>query len=218
MRYTHYFILLCLVVAGCNSNEDLPGAPPVANAGNSLDIPICYGTVTLDGSGSSDPDGDSLSYTWTLVDAPVGSARPNVNGSDRPTASMTPDAVGQYVVRLSVSDGVHPAVTDDVSIMVGTSTNEAPVANPGNDRTVPVGQVVTLDGSASTDVDNDTLTYQWGITGNPIGSQAKISGADKVQAQFTPDKSGRYVVALRVADSKGNCSKDNSAELVLTAQ
>ena len=36
-----------------------------------------------------------------------------------------------------------------------TTTNSAPVANAGPDQSVPLGVLVTLNGSASTDVDGD---------------------------------------------------------------
>lgn len=219
MRYSScFFALLLFAIASCNSNEDLPGSPPVADAGNSIEVPICYGTVLLDAGASADPDGDSLSYEWSIVDVPVGSDQPDLNNSAERIASITPNAVGVYVIRLSVSDGIHPAVTDEVTITVDVSINNAPTADPGEDRTVAVGEEVTLDASGSTDPDNNELTYQWSIDSNPVGSQVTISNADQVQAQFTPDISGRYVFNLRVADGNDACSEDNSATLVITAE
>lgn len=218
MRYSSCFTLLIFIIAGCNSNEDLPGSRPVADAGNSIEVSICEGTVLLDGSASSDPDGDSLSYEWTIVDVPVGNDQPRLNNSMEPIASITPNAVGTYIIRLSVSDGIHPAVTDEVTITVDVSTNDAPTADPGDDRTVPVGKEVILDASNSTDPDDDELTYQWSISGKPVSSQATITNADQMQAQFTPDVSGRYVFNLRVADGSDACSEDNSATLIITAE
>jgi hypothetical protein len=87
---------------------------PVANAGP--DQVVALGdTVTLNGSGSSDYDGDALSYSWTLLSTPAGSA---ATLSD-PTAvnpSFTVDVAGSYVVQLVVNDGTEDSNPDSVTI------------------------------------------------------------------------------------------------------
>jgi RHS repeat-associated protein len=78
--------------------------PPVAAASAaSTDVPINT-LVSLDGSGSHDDNGDALSYAWTLVAAPAGSAAV----LSQPTSAypaITPDVAGSYTIRLSVNDG-----------------------------------------------------------------------------------------------------------------
>lgn len=61
-------------------------------------------TVVVDGSQSSDPDGDSISYLWKLINKPASSQASADLGSGT-NASFTPDVVGEYVVELTVSDG-----------------------------------------------------------------------------------------------------------------
>ena len=92
---------------------------PVANAGVSQTL--YAGTlVRLDGSGSSDADGDSLSYKWNLTTKPVGSAaRVSGNGnifSSLRNPTITPDLVGTYVVSLIVNDGKLSSESVTVSI------------------------------------------------------------------------------------------------------
>ncbi|WP_259097822.1 PKD domain-containing protein [Salinibacter ruber] len=60
--------------------------------------------VTLDGSSSSDPDGDQLSFSWTLASVPNGSEA-TIQSPEAEETSFTPDASGAYEIRLEVSDG-----------------------------------------------------------------------------------------------------------------
>jgi hypothetical protein len=76
---------------------------PVADAGTSQSVNI-GNTVTLDGSGSSDANGDTLTYSWTLTTVPTGS----LSAITDPTAKVTtfvPDVAGTYVMQLIVNDG-----------------------------------------------------------------------------------------------------------------
>jgi len=76
-------------------------------------------TVLLDGSSSSDLDGDSLSYTWTLTSVPTGSAATLSNPSS-PTPTFVADLVGIYVASLVVNDGTDTSIADEVSVVVDT--------------------------------------------------------------------------------------------------
>lgn len=218
MRSIHcFFASSLLILLSCSTNDDLPGSPPVADAGQDEEAPICVGTLVLDGSQSSDVDGDSLSYSWTITSAPNGSSA-TLNNDDEAKASITPDAVGTYEITLSVSDGVHPAVTDQVVLTITEDTGNPPTAVAGEDRTVSVNETVTLDGSGSTDPDGDALTYQWTLSGKPVGSQATIANADQAQAQFTPDKAGNYIFRLKVTDAAGSCQNEDTVNLTITAE
>jgi hypothetical protein len=168
---------------------------PVANAGPDQTAPDGQ-TVALNGSASSDADGDPLVYAWTLQSAPAGSAAAVVNGASV-TPSLTIDRAGSYVVRLVVNDGQVTSVADTVTI---STTNSAPVAHAGSDQTAVVTQTVTLNGSASSDVDGDPLTFAWVFVSRPAGSAATLTGAGGVQPTFVVDRAGLYQVRLVVND------------------
>ena len=53
------------------------------------------------------------------------------------------------------------AETDPPVVVTQEPVNVVPVANAGTDQAVVEGTTVRLDGSASTDPDQDTLTYSW---------------------------------------------------------
>lgn len=120
-------ILLCalfLSACGGGSQSAPPGvtAPPivnsapVANAGLAQDIDV-GSLVTLDGSKSSDANGDALTYVWTLTARPVGSAASLSSASSR-NPTFSPDLAGTYLATLVVNDGQLSSNPASVSITV----------------------------------------------------------------------------------------------------
>ncbi|MBE1301423.1 MAG: YHYH protein [Alteromonadaceae bacterium] len=181
-------------------------AAPVANAGE--DQTVTEGdSVQLDGTDSYDPDGDTLSYSWSLDSKPDGSSA-ELNNESRRRPSFTADEAGTYVFSLVVNDGNQDSSSDSVTITANEAANSAPVANAGSDQSVVVGSTVTLDGSGSTDANGDTLTYVWELTSKPDSSEASLDGATSENASFTADISGDYVASLVVNDGTENSDTD----------
>ena len=190
-----------VVVTASSSNT-----APVANAGP--DQNVTTGTqVALDGSGSTDADGDSLSYSWSLVSVPNGStATLSDTTSVQPT--FVADLDGTYNVSLVVNDGSDNSAPDSVDVTASTPNN-APVANAGSNQNVSTGTLVTLNGNGSTDADGDALTYAWTLDSIPGGSTASLNNASSVQASFTADVDGTYTASLVVNDGIVNSSADS---------
>jgi len=177
---------------------------PVANAG--ADRPASPGdTVTLDGSGSSDADGDLLTYAWTLLSAPPGSAAV-LQGDATVAPRVVADLPGDYVVQLVVNDGTTDSMPDSVTI---STRNTSPVAAAGPDQTVVAGLSATLDGSASYDVDGDALTYRWTLSSAPAGSGVTIANPFAPLISFVTDRPGDYVLQLVVNDGLEDSAADS---------
>jgi len=100
------------------------------------------------------------------------------------------------------------AGTQVPAIKVALDVNTAPIANAGPDQTVTVDDVVTLDGSGSTDPNGDGLTYAWTLTSIPGGSTAALTGGTTVSPTFTADLAGVYVASLVVNDGTVNSAAD----------
>ena len=80
------------------------------------------------------------------------------------------------------------------------NSNSAPVAEAGSDFSVFRDDTVDLDGSASSDLDGDPLTFRWSLASVAPGSLASLSGAGTAMPSFLADAEGTYVVQLIVND------------------
>ncbi len=171
--------------------------PPTANAGVAQSV-MTGASVTLDASASSAAAGQALSYAWTLTAKPASSAA-TLNASNTAKPTFVADMAGTYVASLIVNDGTTASSAAAVTITAST-TNAVPIANAGVAQNVVTGSVVTLDGSASSDANNDSLTYAWTLTSKPVDSSATLSEANSAKPSFTADKSGTYIATLEVND------------------
>lgn len=95
---------------------DAVNTAPVSNAGAALNGKTGV-AVTLDGSTSSDANGDKLNYSWTLVSKPDGS-NASLAGTTSATPTFTPDVSGTYVASLIVNDGKVDSAASTVSITI----------------------------------------------------------------------------------------------------
>jgi len=173
--------------------------------------------VLVQNSGNSE---DAYSAAITGTDGAISAA--SLDGLDgQPTQSIPSfrlPGLATGAILLNVSLSSFGEGTVDVTIhsqsnalISGTVTarlktaNQNPVADPGADRTVHLGDLVQLDGSNSTDPDQgpSPLAYAWSFIAVPPGStldDQAIADANTVSASFTPDLTGQYRVQLIVSD------------------
>lgn len=187
---------------------------PDADAGSDQNVKK-GSTVTLDGSGSIDPNGDKVNYRWSLENRPGGS---NASLSDATGIypSFIADKDGGYDVKLIVDD-THLDSKPDSVLITASSTNVRPVAKAGADQNIKTGDTVTLDGSKSSDADGDKFDFRWNIKVKPPTSMAKLSNPTTVKPTFTADLEGIYKVDLVVNDKSGDSTADTVNITVSTA-
>ena len=198
-----------LVVSDGKANSDLAvvsvlasaaNSAPVAKAGANQNV-VVGTTVTLDGTSSSDANGDTLNYKWSLLYKPTNSLATLLSSStSKPT--FTADTAGTYVASLVVNDGQIDSATVASTTVIAEPLNVAPVANAGPAQTVLKDATVTLTGAASTDANADKLTYKWVLTTKPTGSTASLSSATVISPTFKADVEGVFVASLIVNDGK----------------
>ncbi|MDO8951175.1 MAG: leucine-rich repeat protein, partial [Draconibacterium sp.] len=183
------------------TQEAIPNTIPVAviTGNNEFDEGK---SVTLDGSKSYDNDGDSISYQWL---APAGITLSSATAA-QPTFTA-PEVISNtnYTFSLVVNDGMVDSPADQVVITV-KQVNKAPIANAGTDQSVNESATITLDGSLSSDLDGNPLTYIWTI---PTG--ITLSSTTAAKPTFTAPEVKRDSVisfSLIVNDGKVSSAPD----------
>ena len=156
----------------------VPNLPPVANAGPDQSVAPAA-AVTMDGSGSSDPEGVPLTYSWVPVNNSIVLTGANT-ANPTFTAPTIPGNIASisYAFNLTVSDGVNSR-TD--MVVINVVNNRPPVVDAGPAATVAGGSPVTLAGTA-TDPEMDPLTYSWVQIGGPLVS---LAGSNTLSPSFT---------------------------------
>src|SRR5262245_33796403 len=172
-------------------NDDFP---PVAEAGPDWTSAEGAG-VAFDGSGSSDPDGDVLNYSWNFGDGTTGEGV-------APTHVYADN--GTYTVTLTVSDGHGGSSTDSLTVTVN---NVAPTATATGPSGGVRGQARTFTFSAGDAGPVDlaapfTDAINWGD-----GTTRTITGpASGVQLEHIFTASGGYTVSVTATDKDGGTS------------
>jgi glucose/arabinose dehydrogenase/PKD repeat protein/fibronectin type 3 domain-containing protein len=159
--------------------------------------------VNFSSAGSNDPEGQPITYSWDFGD---GSSSTAAN----PTHTFA--SVGQYVVRLTVSDGENSSVSTPLTISVG-SPPTAMITAPTDGATFRAGDVISYSGDA-TDPDDGNLpasAYTWNIDflhDTHVHPGSAVSGVKS--GTFVIPTSGhdfegntRYRITLTVTDSNG---------------
>lgn len=209
--------LLDSVVSTTTITAAVANSAPVANAGANQNVTTTR-VVTLSGTGSTDANGDTLTYAWSFASKPTSSTAA-LSSATASAPTFTADLAGTYVVNLIVNDGKVNSSNVSAVTVTASAANSTPVANAGTNQTVtrtgtPAVITVTLNGTGSTDANGDTLTYLWAITTKPTSSTAALSSTTAASPTFVADLAGIYVATLVGNDGKVSSTP---ATVVITA-
>lgn len=174
---------------------------------NVNDTPVIFSTAPLNAVvetpfvypvNTYDVDGDPLVFSMT--GAPAGMAIDPATGAV--TWLPAPADEGRTVnFSVTATDPFNAKATQNVSLKV-LAGKQPPQAVAGPDQQVFVGQSVSVDGSGSSDPNNDPITFQWAFLKTPDKSAYKGLGSNAVGFSFTPDRVGRYEIELLVNDGQ----------------
>jgi hypothetical protein len=202
--------------ASCLVNVSGTGQAPSANAGPDQTV-TAYTNVTLDGSGSTDPDGTIASYSWVQISGPS-VAILNANTSFASFAAPDPGTFGASLVfQLLATDQFGLTTRDQCTVNV-VNADQPPVANAGPDQTAVTTSSVTLDGSGSYDPVNSNDSYRWKqIRGVPVTLSNPAAKTPVFTAPADSDaQSADLLFMLTVTDANDQLSA--TAKCVVTVK
>ncbi len=113
--------------------------------------------------------------------------------------------VGSFRVRTKAQKACYDNIAHTTE---SSPANTPPVAEAGNNQSVVLGSLVSLDGGNSNDADGDNLSYLWAFTSKPAGSTAALSSPTAKKPTFTADKNGDYIISLTVNDGAADSAPD----------
>jgi hypothetical protein len=200
-----------------SSQSNSANQAPTALIASQADV-LAGASVTLNGNASSDPDGDTLTYAWRQLQGSYVTLQ-NDSGA---VASFVAPSLSQaetFTFELRVSDAEF-SDTAEVAFLV----SPVPVTPPGDSNRSPTasiatpadaisGETVTLDGSASSDPDGDTLTYAWTQL---QGTSVTLQNAARASASFvapTLSQTETFTFRLSVSDSALSDSTEVSLQI-----
>lgn len=167
--------------------------------------------VTLDGSGSHDPEGSALTYAWSQTSGTT------VTLNNKNTAKATFNAPATttdktYGFQLKVTDSGGLSSTAAIQVVdKAPAPNHAPTVNPFEAITLQAGQELNLHAQAQ-DQDNDPLTYQWNVPGE-FSAEGNTTPNLTITA---PNVTASQSFSISVSVSDGKTSTQQSVSVTVT--
>jgi PKD repeat protein len=157
--------------------------PPVASASANPISGAAPLAVAFSSAGSSDPEGQPLTYTWSFGDGITSTAA---------NPSHTYSSAGSYSASLSVSDEVNTTTSSSIAITVSALANQPPIASASaNPTSGSAPLTVNFSSAGSSDPEGQPLTYNWAFGDGTSSTAANPSHVYSA---------GSYVATLTVSD------------------
>lgn len=159
--------------------------PPLVSASVSTNSGRAPLTVNFFSTGSSDPEGAALTYSWNFGDGTAASTAAN--------PSHTYSTSGTFTARLTVSDGVNTSVSSDIPITVtAAGSNYPPTVTISSSVTAGAVPLAVIFSSTASDPEGSPLSYAWNFGDGTSSTAANPS--------HTFQAAGSYPVILTVSD------------------
>ncbi len=155
--------------------------------------------LTFSSSGSSDPDGDALTFAWDFGDGST---------SSQANPQHTYANAGSFTARLTISDGRGGSASATATVTVTPPPNRVPVAAASAPASANTGQLIVLSSVGSSDPDGDTLQFAW-----DFGDGASAATPNAEHAYTAP---GQYTATLTVSDGRGGTASATAVVTVTT--
>ncbi len=187
-----------VIIVGGGGGQNQPPSAEISSPSNG-DRFDAYETVVFDGSSSTDPEEDPLTYYWDFGDD---------NTSYEQFTYHEYSSTGSYTVTLTVNDGMY---NDSARIVIFVDNNP-PNADAGEDQDTYSGQEVIFDGSNSTDPDplGRVVNWTWDFDNGDMGYGEVVA-----YKYFYRDT---YVITLTVRDNNNATGSDTAIIAVHNAQ
>lgn len=206
---TQHFAWLFAVALGPSFWACIPEASlPVAVVGDVPTVKVGQ-RVDLDASASTDKSKRPLVFAWRMVRSPKGSTS-DFSNSRAAAPSFVPDAEGEFVVGVTVGNGLREATEVQKTITVAGSCVRKTGSVTGDEGApIPI-DIRTADGGC----ENATAEFRWELVARPTGSTATIV-SNAMDPGLVPDVDGTYLLRYSVRFASGSFGPPESLSVTV---
>jgi len=186
--------------------------PPVADAGGPY-IVNEGSPVVLDASGSTDPDGDTMSYDWDYENDGTYDAT-----GVQVTNTWNDDHIGLILLLVTDEHDAYDTATCVVTVNNVPPTIQSPIAGPTDPVEVNTDVTMTADFTDPGTEDTHTAVWNWGDSTTSSGDVDETLGSGSAEGTHTYDTPGVYTVLLTVTDDDGGSDTETFQYVVIYDQ
>ena len=188
---------------------DLNFDPPRADAGDNVSTPLSNASATLDGSGTYEPSGKTVTYTWSQVYGPSQLSFDNASNVSPQVSNL---ALGVYNCLLTVSDGTYTSI-DEVKIIVSETGNAPPtvsILTPSDGSSFPEGTAIEITSLAS-DLDGAVAKVAFFAGSTKLGEDTSAP----FSISWANAEVGAHTLTAKATDDQGETSTSQAVEITV---